>query len=501
MRSPLTARRRGQGAGHDRGDHGRTDQVDHDGADHGDHDGGPGDEAGRAGGEGHPDDRPDRPPRTTGLRASLAAAITDSAFSSLATFVVGLFAAHQLPLEELGGYGILFVAAFALGSTASTQLYFTPVEVAYVERPPGAQLDAVRRSVAVGLLFAVPIGLVVTAVGMAVIPELAWSDRLAIGAGAFGVAVLSPTQDHVRRVLHQSARSPRAMQVSAVQLAVAVSAVAAMVALGVDPLFVPFSALALANAVSLGAGLLFAHLDRGTRSSRPPAVRSVLRLGYLLLVSTGSEQLGAFIGVAMLGVISGATAVGQFEAARQLSQPMYVLSTGLQSVIRPRVMRTARHADRPGALRYTGIYAATLGMCGLGYALVAGVDWPGNPVARAFPNAFTQAGLLPALIVGAAVAFMIPLLSYQAISTGHERELVRISLTNQVIYLGVIALAAPSLAALALPLASLLYSVTWCLRFRPVMRRIYGPRRRAAASSDPSGPSGLGGAQGAVERS
>jgi O-antigen/teichoic acid export membrane protein len=410
-----------------------------------------------------------------GLRRSLAAAIADSGFSSLATFAVGLFAAHRLPLDQLGGYGILFVAAFALGSTASNQLYFTPVEIAYVDRSAGDQLDAVKRSVGVGLLFTVPIGLLVTAVGMLVIPELPWSDRLTIGVGAMGVAVLSPTQDHVRRILHQASRSPRAMQVSAVQLVVAVAALATMVGLHVDPLFIPFSALALANAVSLCAGLLFARLDGGGGTSRPPPARSLLRLGYLLLVSTGSEQLGAFIGVALLGAISGATAVGQYEAARQLSQPMYVLSTGLQSVIRPRVMRAARHADRAAAKRDTGIYAATLGVCGIGYAFVAGIDWPGNPIARVFPNAFTQTGLLPALILAATVTFMIPLLAYQAISTGHARELVRLSLTNQVFYLGSIALLAPHFGALAVPIGTLLYATTWCARFRPVLSRIYAP--------------------------
>ena len=106
------------------------------------------------------------------------------------------------------------------------------------------------------------------------------------------------------------------------------------------------------------------------------------------------------------------------------------------------------------------------------------MGWPGNPVARAFPNAFAQTGLLPALVVAAAVSFLIPLLGYQAIATGHARELVRLSLTNQVVYLVVIVVLAGPLGALAVPSASFAYAVTWCVRFRSVSARIYSPRRR-----------------------
>ena len=117
-------------------------------------------------------------------------------------------------------------------------------------------------------------------------------------------------------------------------------------------------------------------------------------------------------------------------------------------------------------------------MCGAGYALFVGVGWPGNPVARAFPNAFAQTGLLPALVAAAAVSFLIPLLGYQAIATGRARELVRLSLSNQVVYLVTIAVLAAPLGALAVPSASFAYAVTWCVRFRSVSARIYAPRRR-----------------------
>src|SRR5262249_30800921 len=154
--------------------------------------------------------------------------------------------------------------------------------------------DGVRRSARVGLLFTIPIAVVATAGGLAVIPQLAWSDRLLLGVGGMGVVILSPIQDHVRRILHQAFRSPPAMEVSSVQLLVAVAAVAAMDVAHLDPLFIPLAALALANGVSLCVGLLFAWLDRGDGTSRPPSPRSALRLGYFLLVATGSEQLGNF---------------------------------------------------------------------------------------------------------------------------------------------------------------------------------------------------------------
>lgn len=407
------------------------------------------------------------------LRRSVPAALSDSALASLATLVCGLYAARFLTLEQLGGYGVLFTATFALGSATITQLYFTPVEVHYVEARPQEQLAALPRSAAVGLGGATALSLLVTAIAVLVVPDLPWSSKVALAAGAAAVAALSPGQDHIRRVLHQAGRSPLAMGVSAVQLAVAAIAVAAMHAADVDPLWVPFTALATANLASSGAGLVLArHAARGAAHG-PPAVRSVARMGGWLVMATQADQVGNFIGIALLGSIAGAAAVGEFEAARQLAQPLFVVATGLMAVLRPRVMTAAQQADERAARRFSGLYAALLGACGLGYAVVAGAQWPGNPLVDLFPNAYQEAWMLPSLSLATSLAFVIPMLGIQAISARREREMVRVNVSNQVVYVGAVGVLASPLGAMAMPAASVLNSVVLFARFRPLLRRIY----------------------------
>lgn len=410
------------------------------------------------------------------LRRSVPAALSDSALASLATLACGLYAARFLSLEELGGYGVLFTATFALGSATITQLYFTPVEVDYVDARPVEQLAALARSASVGLVGAAALSVLVTAIAVLVVPELPWRSKLVLAVGAAAVAALSPVQDHIRRVLHQAGRSPLAMAVSAVQLVVAATVVVGLHALGVNALWVPFTALATANLVSSGAGLLLAHLDAGGAAHRPPAARSVARVGGWLVMATQADQIGNFVGIALLGSLAGAAAVGEFEAARQLAQPLFVVATGLMAVLRPRVVAAAQQVDERSARHYSGVYAALLGACGLGYALVAGVQWPGNPLADLFPNAYRSAWMLPSLALATSAAFVIPMLGIQAISARREREMVKLNVSNQVVYIGAVGAFASTLGAPAMAAASVLNSLVLFARFRPLLRRIYVTR-------------------------
>jgi O-antigen/teichoic acid export membrane protein len=222
--------------------------------------------------------------------------------------------------------------------------------------------------------------------------------------------------------------------------------------------------------------LAAARLASAGEAHAPPRARSVLRLGGWLVMANQGDQLGNFVGIALLGSLAGATAVGEFEAARQLAQPLFVVATGLMAVLRPRVMSAAQHADEPTARRFSAVYAALLAVCGVGYALVAGVQWPGNPLVDVFPNAFRLDWMLPALSVATAVAFFTPMLGIQAISARREREMTWVNTTNQVVYIGAVAALAVPLGALAMPAASALNSFVLFARFRPLLRRIYlGP--------------------------
>ncbi len=437
-----------------------------------------------------------------GLKRSVAAAVGDSSLASLATFAVGLYAARQLSLTELGGYGILFVAAFVLGGTTVTQLYFTPLEVAVVERPPTAQLATISRTLATGLVLASGIAVVVIAAALLAVPDLGWSARLQLGAGAAALAALSPTQDHVRRMLHQCGRSPAATQVSAVQLVVAATVLGALWASDVPHLVIPFTALAAANAASLVAGLLLARRGRTHHTpAEVPPLRGLLRLGGWLVLSTQADQVAGFVGIVVLGALAGASSVGEYEAARQLAQPLFVLSGALISVLRPRVMAAAQHADAHAARRTTTTYVALLGAAGIGYAVVAGTRWPGNPLVGWFPNAYASNWLLATLVVATAAAFVQPIFGIQAIAARREKDLVRISMTNQFVYVGAVAALSGPLGAVAMPVASLLNTATWLARFRGVLRRIYRPSAPAPEPAPVRSGAGPVVLHAAVERS
>jgi hypothetical protein len=136
-------------------------------------------------------------------------------------------------------------------------------------------------------------------------------------------------------------------------------------------------------------------------------------------------------------------------------------------------MAAAQHADEREARRYSGFYAALLGACGLGYAVVAGVQWPGNPLVDLFPNAYRSPWMLPSLAVATSLAFVIPMLGIQAISARREREMVRVNVTNQAVYVGAVGALASPLGSMAMPAASALNSLVLFARFRPLLRRIY----------------------------
>jgi O-antigen/teichoic acid export membrane protein len=414
------------------------------------------------------------------LRRSVAIAIVDSGLSSLATLCVGLYAARVLTLEQLGIYGLLFLAVFVLGSSTVTQLYFTPVEVAFVSCPSGEQLRDLRRTARDGTGFAAAVAVVAVGIGVLVAPDASWRERLLVGAGALGVATFSPVQDHIRRVQHQAGRSSRAMQVSVVQLVAAVASLVALRVLGVAAIAIPLAALAIANLLSLSFGVLVARHDGEEGDPAAPPLGGLVRLGGWLVIGTQSEQLGNFVAVALLGAIAGAAPVGQLEAARQLTQPLFVLAIGIQSVLRPRVMAAAQHGDRASARRLIVGYASVIAACGLAYLVVAGARWPHNPLVELFPNAYDQPGMVAAFIGATVVALIMPMIGIQAIATGQHRSIARLSVSNQVVYLGGVLLLAGSIGALAVPAATVLYVATWALRFLPTLRRIYGASTEAS---------------------
>ena len=95
--------------------------------------------------------------------------------------------------------------------------------------------------------------------------------------------ILSPVQDHLRRVFHLADQSWRAAATSAVQFGVATVCLAVgYFAFDVPAAWLPFGSLAVANAASLTAG--FALARPGAEAGGHPGIRSLWSQGVFLLL-------------------------------------------------------------------------------------------------------------------------------------------------------------------------------------------------------------------------
>ena len=86
-----------------------------------------------------------------GVRRTLPAGVFDAAFSSLATFTVGFFAARFLEPVTLGGYALVF-SAFLLLTKIPAQFLFKPAEIAVVSFPDHVRLNFLRHTLSLGAL-------------------------------------------------------------------------------------------------------------------------------------------------------------------------------------------------------------------------------------------------------------------------------------------------------------------------------------------------------------
>lgn len=406
------------------------------------------------------------------FRVSLAAGLVDSGVASLATFVIGLFAARHLSLEELGIYGLAF-SGFIFAASVPALLVFTPVEVELLGQRPERQIGTLPRALRLGIGPAVASSVFAGSIVL-LLERSAVDESLPLIVGALVASVLSPLQDHIRRMFHQVSWNWSAAVMSITQLVVAVGALVAMSAAEVTTAWIPFGALALANLVSSALGLVLS----ARRWERPPEplvdAGQVSVVGVWLLLSGSLEQGAQFFGLTIVTAVAGKAVVGNFEATRVLSQPMYVIATGVLSVVGPRVMHASKSADRHEAARYTSVYLAVLAVLGTAYLLVAGIEWPGNPLVTHFPNAYVTQGLMPAMIAATLVAYSGIVLRLQLIAAGRQRILASCSLAAAAIYLVATAVATEPIGAFAVPVSTLVSSSFTIGAFLLLLRRWYG---------------------------
>ena len=341
------------------------------------------------------------------LRNRLPAGVADATLASLAAFAVGLVAANVFEAAELGVYAVFF-AAFMLGTMVVYQLVYVPAEVVAANLPAQIRLGVLRRSLLLGVVPSL-IGTGAILLATVATAGIASTDLLVgLTATAWLAALVSPSQDHVRRLLHFRGWSWRAATVSAVQLTVVVCAIIAMALLDVAAAWIPFGALAIANVSSLSVALLLSGAQRLATAEVPMLrFRDLARPGRWLLVQAVLPMASAFIAAWMITVLATPEALGYADAARIAAQPILVLGMGLSAVLSPRAMEAAIARGKALADRTVAIHLGLVGLGGLTYLMIAGASFAWNPMRILVPKAYEVPGLVAAtILVNIVIAFL-----------------------------------------------------------------------------------------------
>lgn len=389
-----------------------------------------------------------------GILRQLPAGVVDSGFASVATFVVGISAVNLFDDVGRGVYAIFF-SAFIMGALLSNELIFTPAEVGAVSHPESERISLVPGSLRLGVgpsllgALAVLMAIVVTA-------DYAEPEQAAGLAATTAVAtVLSPMQDHVRRMLHIAALSWTAALVSIVQLLAVVILVSWGVVADLPVAWIPFGALAGANAVSLAVGLLLVRRNTKSQAKVRLRFRALASKGVWFVLNAAAPAVMGFAVAAIIAWLASPEDLGYAEAARVVAQPVLVLATGLKVVLYPRSVRAAMDRDLPAARRTNTTYLVAVGLGGAAYLLVVGWDWVLNPMAAIVPAAYVLTGLV-ALTIAANLANAAWFLqSSELAGAGRESSLAGISWITSLVWLmaafsaGVTGAYARSLGAIA----------------------------------------------------
>jgi hypothetical protein len=347
----------------------------------------------------------------SGSRSSLLtrvpAGLLDSAFSSLATFIIGLAAVRYLSTGALGTYALAFTG-YLLAAAVPASLVLAPMEAAIVRVAVGAErLRLFRTTLVPATILALGSSAIIGALTLAVPSGVSVGTRIDLAIGVVLLGAASPIQDHVRRLMHSAQRSWVSATISLVQLATVGVALAAALSAGlIRQPWLPFTALALANFVSASVGLAVVRVWRlpqvGVHFVR---IRGVLRTGGWLL----SAQLSGFVvGFAMVAIVvagSGADAGGYAEAARVLVQPPTVLIVGLMAIVAPEIQRATFTHNVDRALRLQFRFTMGVFLASALWGLVITPDWPFSPMHHLFPRAYVVSGLLIITLVGQVVTY------------------------------------------------------------------------------------------------
>lgn len=360
---------------------------------------------------------------------------------------MGLFVVRQ-GLIAAGTWG-LFFAAFRLAAVVSTFFVFLPSELRAISLPVGSRMAALPSSVRRGTrwaLYSAPIvGIAALLVLVSRQDGVAMGDLIAFTVSGIVCCVLSPVQDHLRRMLHLDHNSSRAAATSIVHGVVTLTALPAVSQL-MSAAWAPFTALAIGNLFSLLVGLRLAgraHPDHA--DGQPEATTSRELLTQELLF-----QAGDLLANGVVWSLAGPTLLGQAENARLVARPLAVLTEGIRLTLGLPIVEAARRGEVEEVRRAATRFRRLTLWLGIPFLVVTAWGWPGNPMSWLVPDAYGITGLA-ALTVAANVG--LGLLSPERnrlLGRGRYRDLLRTEWGGTFARLAVTA-SAPLTRAFAIP--------------------------------------------------
>jgi len=389
--------------------------------------------------------------------------------SSLGSFFMGLYATRYLTDSALGVYA-LFYSCFIALCIVPTNLVFTPAEVRSTDvvRPRRAEL--LSQSLRLGGPPAFATALLVPLV-LFIPAQVSLGTRIGFAVGATAVTIMSPMQDHVRRMLHQSGQSWISAQVSAIQALTVLVTLLLAIVVHLPAAWVPFGALTLANVVSGTFG--YARSGAGRRAPLILSLKELLRSGRWLALSGIVSTAGQFINVAILTAIVGSAAAGHVEATRVLAQPVTVVVVGLLAVLNPELMAATRARDVTKLIRYLGLFFALVSAVLVAWIVIVGFKAPWNPVPHFLPRSYDVPKLLPAMIVSEGTGYTVLAFITIAVAAGRERASTWAGLSLTVVSALVTGATASSLGAFSLVWAGLAGVVVLYIVYLRIVRQIF----------------------------
>jgi O-antigen/teichoic acid export membrane protein len=409
-----------------------------------------------------------------GTAKKLPAGVADAAFASLATFAAGLSAVNLFNDVDRGVYAIFFTA-FSLGVVLPWDLILIPAEVNAVTFPVADRMRRARDTLRMGLPASV-LGALAILIAAVLSRSLTQSDVLwGLSITAAIATVLSPLQDHMRRLLHIAGLSWQAAAVSGVQFLGVVVSLVVMLIVDAPVAIMPFGALAIANALSLTTGIILGDVFHQEPLDEPLRFLTLARQGRWLLLQASFPSVAHFAVATIIAGLAGAEALGYAEAARVVAQPVLVLATGLTAVLSPRAMEAAMNHDLAAARHTRNIFRLVMVGGGLLYIGVAAVPWSLNPMQYLVPSAYVVSGLVAVTIVANLISAGMYVEVNELLGAQKARAMAVIAIVTSPL-LVLVALTARTTEAFARPLGNGIRDIFQVAWYRATLHKHYSER-------------------------